>query len=239
MPDNDTVQHEKDNIIDIEIARKAEEQRKQSQRPKHPPMINLPPVTKTMLLIIVGVQLVTTFLLSPPLQADLLLTFGFKPLDWTGQFGADPLAFVTPLTYMALHGGWMHLAMNAAMLMAFGAGCEKWMGGKRFTLFFVLCGIFAAVAEVIAHPYSANPIIGASGALSGLFAAALIGLQKQGRLPVTRFGIWTFAAVWVGISLVFGFFGDALVGSPIAWIAHLGGFFAGLALMQLRYFKFH
>ena len=95
------------------------------------------------------------------------------------------------------------------------------------------------MAEVAVHPYSAYPIIGASGALSGLFAAALIGLQKEGRLPASRFGIWTFAAVWIGISVVFGFFGDDLVGGPIAWIAHLGGFFGGLLLMQFRYFKFY
>lgn len=235
MTDNDTAQHDDKKVIDIRSARRKDEH---GITPKHPPMINLPPITKVILLIIVGIQVILGLLISPPVQADIFLTYGFKPADWTGELGFTPLALVTPITYMALHGGWMHLVMNAAMLMAFGAGVEKWMGAKKFVLFFILCGLFAAMAEVIVHPFSQYPVIGASGALSGLFAAVLIGMQKDGRLPTGRYGIWPFAAVWIGISIVFGFFGDDIAGAPIAWIAHLGGFFGGLLLMKLPYFKF-
>jgi len=238
MPDKDAVKKENSNIINIKNIRRTHGQYRHPYL-NHPPMINLPPVTKIMLCIIIGVQLVTSFLLSPPSQESLFLTFGFKPSDWTILSGFNPFAFVTLVTYMALHGGWMHLAMNGAMLMAFGAGCEKWMGSKKFTLFFILCGICAVVAEVMIHPFSTIPIIGASGALSGLFASVLIGLQKEGRLPAGRYGIWPFAFLWIGISIIFGIFGNDLVGSPIAWIAHLGGFFGGLFLMQFRYFKFY
>lgn len=234
MTENDTPQQDDRKIIDI-AARRGEKDR--AAQSSHPPFLNLPPVTKAMLIGLVLIHAVISLFLSRPDQAALYLTFGFTPAAWTGGFGFTPLSLVTPVTYMALHGGWMHLIMNATMLMAFGAGLERWIGKTRFIVFFILCGLCGVLAETVVHPFLDHPVIGASGALSGLFAAVLIGLQKSGRLPTGRFGIWPFAALWIGISAVFGLFSGDLAGGPIAWAAHLGGFLGGVALTKLRYFR--
>ena len=173
-------------------------------------------------------------------RVSLFLKFGFIPTLWTGQgdYGFDSYALISPITYIFLHGNWMHIAMNGAMLMAFGAGVEQWMGARKYLLFFILCGIAAVVVEVIINPFGVNPVIGASGALSGLFAAILVLLQSQGRLGAGKYGIWPFAAVWIGISVIFGLVGGALMGGvKIAWAAHLGGFIAGFCLLKMPYFN--
>jgi membrane associated rhomboid family serine protease len=222
------------NIVDFKKAEKQPE-----PKPPREPFINLPPITKYLLILILAIHLVITFLISQEDLGWVIFNLGFTPAMWTGQspYPFDIYAAVSPLTYIFLHGGWTHILMNCAMLMAFGAGIEQWMGARKFLIFFILCGILAIIAETIIHPFSINPVIGASGALSGLFAAVLILLQSQGKLPTGKYGIWPFAAFWVGISLLFGLIGGSLAGGQIAWAAHLGGFIAGFLLLRLRYFK--
>ena len=191
------------------------------------------------MILIISIHLALSFGVSDETHGYILFNYGFTPAIWTGQsaYGFDMNALVSPLSYIVLHGGFMHLFMNAAMLMAFGAGVEKWMGAKRFILFFFLCGIAAAFVEMIIHPFSGFPVIGASGAESGLFAAILILLQRQGQLPTGKYGIWPFAAFWIILSIILGFVGGQLMGGEIAWAAHLGGFIAGFALLKLNYFR--
>lgn len=210
-------------------------------KPKHPPFINLPPVTKFLLISMIGLFIITQFILDDDGRTHVFLNFGFIPALWTGQtdygFGFDFNMIISPITYILLHANFMHIAMNGAMLMAFGAGVEKWMGARKFIEFFILCAIASVAFETIIHPSSINPVIGASGAESGLFAAILILLQSRGQLPVGKYGIWPFVGLWIGISLLFGLFGGFMAGGQIAWAAHIGGFFAGLALMRLDYFR--
>lgn len=223
-----------DNIIEF----KAPQSRK-DEKPPHPPLINLPPVTKWLLLILIGIHAILYVVLDVRIRAEIILTFGFIPAIWTDNMFLDApaLSALSPLTYMLLHGNWMHIAMNGAMLMAFGAGVEKTMGARRYLLFFTLCGLMSLIPELLINASSQYPIIGASGALSGLFAAILIILQRDGRLPTGKYGIWPFAAFWIGISVLFGLFGGAFAGGPIAWLAHLGGFIGGFILLQTRYFR--
>lgn len=221
------------NIVDFKKPKK-----KQEDKPSHPPMINLPPITKYLLILIIAIH-VGLFFVNDADKAFILLNFGFIPSIWTGQsaYGFDLYALFSPLTYMFLHGTLMHIIMNSAMLMAFGAGVEQWMGSKKFLIFFILCGLCAVVVETIIHPFSTNPVIGASGAESGLFAAILILLQSQGRLPTGKYGIWPFAAFWIVLSLIMGLVGGVIMGGQIAWAAHLGGFIAGFGLLKINYFK--
>jgi membrane associated rhomboid family serine protease len=222
------------NVVDFKNPKKGKD-----EKPKHPPLINLPPITKALLLITVAVYAVTFLLLDEAARASLFLNFGFVPAIWTGEssYSIDMNTLISPLTYMFLHGNMMHIVMNGTMLMAFGAGIEKWMGAKKFLWFFILCGIASVIVETLIHPFSQHPVVGASGAESGLFAAILIMLQSQGRLPTAKYGIWPFAAFWIGLSLVFGLIGGSVAGSQIAWAAHLGGFIAGFGLLKLKYFK--
>jgi len=230
------------NIVDFN--KKKDEVKKQKppkkDGPKHPPLINLPIMTKILLGIMILCHVIVHFLLPDQDQAFVILNFGFIPSIWTGQsdYGIDVFSVISPLTYMMLHGGWMHIVMNVTMLMAFGAGVEKWMGPTKFLFFFILCGVVAVLFEIIIHPFSMTPVIGASGALSGLFAAILVMLQSQGRLPTGKYGIWPIAAIWMGISILFGLVGGTIGQSPIAWVTHLGGFITGFIALKSHYFKY-
>ncbi len=219
--------------------KKPKNNKKDDNKPNHPPLINLPPVTKALLIIMIAIHAFVFLIMDDDARATFFLNFGFIPSIWTGHndYAIDFNALISPITYMFLHANLMHIIMNGTMLMAFGAGVEKWMGGKRFLIFFILCGIGALIIETIIHPFSQYPVVGASGGISGLFAAILIIMQSQGRLSNGKYGIWPIAAIWVGISLVFGLFGGAIVGGTIAWAAHLGGFITGFGLMKLRYFQ--
>src|SRR6185369_2966299 len=85
----------------------------------------------------------------------------------------DPINYLTPLTSMFLHGGWTHLLGNALFLWVFGNNVEDSMGRVRFLIFYLLCGLAAAAAQVAASPSSPVPMVGASGAISGVLAAYL------------------------------------------------------------------
>lgn len=221
-----------DNIIEFE-------KKTPQKQPKHPPLINLPPVTKYILLALIVIHVIVHVLLNEADQSAVILYFGFIPALWAGHdiFEFEALSALSPLTYMLIHGSWLHLFMNGMMLMAFGAGVEPWLGAKRYFIFLIVCGLIALIPEILINPLSQSPLVGASGAISGLFAAILILLQQQGRLPASKYGIWPFACVWMGISMIFGLAGEQMAGAPIAWLAHIGGFLGGFALLKLRYFK--
>lgn len=206
--------------------------RRPDKKPHPPggPMINLPPATKLMVLAIVGVHILTRFV-SPPAQYWLFANFGFVPAAWTGRAAFTPMTAFSPLTYMLLHGGWSHVLMNGVMLMAFGTGIERWLGGRRMCLFLVLCGLASALVHFALNPFSADPVVGASGGISGLFAAVLVMMQRMGQGVGGRHGLWPFILLWVVISVLFGITGGP-GGSSIAWAAHIGGFLAGLLFLK-------
>jgi len=139
---------------------------------------------------------------------------------------------------MFLHGSWTHLLLNTVMTTAFGAGVERLMGARRMIIFFVLCSLTAALIHFAVSPSSPNPVIGASGGLSGLFAAVLVMMQKMGMGGAGRYGIWPFVILWVGVSIMFGMMG-APGGGSVAWVAHIGGFLAGFIFLKpvMRYIK--
>jgi len=214
------------------MRREQEKQWRREYRAKNraEPLLNLPPVTKIMLFVMLAVHIGLLLFLDDPQRYWVYFNFGFVSADYTVAFPGWP-AFIGPFTYMLIHGNWLHIAMNGTMLLAFGSGVEKWLGGRRMLILFTLCSLAAAAFHFALSPFSDDPIIGASGGLSGLFAAVLIMLQQQGRLGAGRYGIWPFAAFWIGISIVFGMLG-APDGSLIAWAAHIGGFLAGLVLVK-------
>lgn len=223
-----------DNIIRLPTPRERARAEKNARRAaqQHEPMINLPPVTKIFLGLFLAVHL---FITSGLDDVDRYGAFEHFGLVSGGYTGAAPVPLwsllIAPFSYSFLHGSWLHLGMNGAMMMAFGAGCERWLGALRFTLLFFACALAAAAVQFAWDPSSTQPVIGASGGLSGLFAAVLVMMQRRGMTP-GRYGIWPFALVWVGISVIFGLIGGP-DGSVIAWPAHIGGFLAGFAFMRL------
>ena len=200
------------------------------------PLINMPPFTKYLLLALVGIHLIVTFILSDEQRQWVISHLGFIPGRFTGEADFEALALLTPFTSMFLHGGWIHLAMNAVMLLAFGSGIERWMSGKKMIAFFIACGLLGTACHFALNIHSINPVIGASAGISGLFAAALVMLNKNTVGMTGKFGLWPIAIFWVAISVVFGFVDNPQMGvesGEIAWAAHVGGFLGGFLVLKM------
>ena len=205
-----------------------------SDRPTPParqPILNLPPITKALLIVNVAVH-VLRLLLPAHLDDALVSTFAFIPARYTLADGLGWPALVDPITYQFLHANFIHLGVNMLALLAFGSGVERRIGGWRMLVFFLVCGVVSALAHLAAYPSTPEPIVGASGAISGLFGGVL--RFQFGAAPGRRRGLWPIIILWIAVNFVVGQTGmPGADSAPIAWVAHLGGFLAGLLLFDL------
>jgi membrane associated rhomboid family serine protease len=196
--------------------------------PANPPLFNIPPVTLSLLVLFAAIYSCMSFLIPPGAAYWAYIHLGFIPGRFTGNALFNPIQFITPFTHMFLHGSWLHLGMNSLMLLAFGSGLEKWIGARRMILIFIASGLFGILAHFLLFPTAIAPVVGASGGLSGLFAAVLVTMNRQSG---NKNGLLAFIVLWIVISVVFG-----MTGGPdnmaIAWAAHIGGFLGGLALVR-------
>jgi membrane associated rhomboid family serine protease len=177
-------------------------------------------------------------------QQAVILGLGFIPATLLGGAVLPPeLVRVPPaatlLTSMFLHGGWGHLAGNMLYLYIFGKQVEGAMGHRRYALFYLLCGALAALAEAVTNMDSRSPMIGASGAISGVLGAYLV-LRPRGRILMLNPFAWPSRLVHVPAALVLGvWFLLQVVASlragggqeGIAWVAHVAGFVMGMMLI--------
>jgi membrane associated rhomboid family serine protease len=158
---------------------------------------------------------------------------------------ADPRNWLSPVVSMFLHGSWGHLLFNGLFLWVFGNNIEDVMGRGRFLVFYLLCGIAAAVTHVLLQPASAVPTVGASGAISGVMGAYLLLFPRVRVRMLFIFVIffrviplpaWLVLLWWFGLQVLLGVL-DATALEPtqggVAVWAHVGGFVAGLALVRL------
>jgi membrane associated rhomboid family serine protease len=146
------------------------------------------------------------------------------------------------LTSMFLHGSWMHLIGNMWFLWLFGNNIEDSMTRPRFVAFYLLCGLAAALLQVVFDPDSIVPMVGASGAISGVMGAYLV-LYPRVRvftfLPLGFFftsvalPAWFMLVYWAVIQLVGGFTSVGSEEGGVAFWAHVGGFVAGVVLVKL------
>lgn len=148
------------------------------------------------------------------------------------------------LTSMFMHGGWLHLIGNMWYLWIFGDNVEGRLGHVRFLMFYLLCGGIACLAHSIVHVDSAVPLVGASGAIAGVLGAYLMTWPKAKVLtwvPVIVVGYFIEfpAIVLLGLWFLMQLLNEtlALAGpaevQSVAWMAHIGGFVAGMALVRL------
>ena len=168
----------------------------------------------------------------------VIVNFGLTPK----VFLSGPLlSFFTLFTSMFMHGGFMHLAGNMLYLWIFGDNIEGALGHFRFILFYFLCGTAAAFTQILSAPDSTIPMIGASGAVSGVLGAYLIFYPRARIRTFVFLGIFiTFLRLPAVLLLGFWILGQVISavvsnpGSPgVAWFAHLGGFFMGMLLAPL------
>ncbi len=195
-------------------------------KPKSEPIFNLPPVAQNLSLLLLGIHIIL-FFLPNHMMMFTVYNLSFIPARYTEAMPFDIFAIISPITHMLLHGGWMHVLINVGMLMAFGSGVEKSLGSRRMLIVFIVSGVVGAVTHFVFYYGENYSLIGASGGISGLFAAMLVMLDQQGG---DKKRLIIIAAVWVGISLLFGIIGMVGTKMDIAWTAHIGGFFAGLCL---------
>lgn len=186
------------------------------------------------------------FFVYPHREQHIILAYGVIPGTIFGDLYLDPDIAVLPptltiITSMFLHGGWMHLIGNMLYLWIFGNNVEDAMGHLKFVGFYLLCGIAAFLFHAAGDPQSQIPMVGASGALSGVLGAYLLLFPRaKVTVLVPLFIIfWTFRLPaflvlggWFGLQIVnVGLGGDG----GIAWWAHIGGFIAGM--MLIPFFK--
>ena len=147
----------------------------------------------------------------------------------------------TLVTSMFLHGGWFHLLGNLWFLWVFGDIIEDVMGPVRFTAFYLLCGLAAALAQILTDPASAVPMVGASGAIGGVMGgyALLYPRAKVQTLIILGFYITTVGVpailmlgYWFLLQVLGGLPALGSQGGGVAFWAHIGGFLAGLILVR-------
>lgn len=226
---------------------------------QEPPAFNVPSVV----LLFIGAMIVAFAAFdwaTPERQEEMLILFALFPARYIAPVAHPDLLFPggvagdlwTLITYTFMHGSWTHVIMNAIWLLAFGSAIARRIGSFRFVLFYFFCGIVGALLHVALNGGSLIPVVGASGAISGLMGGAarfvflaggplggLTGQAGPSSAPRAQAGVFKalsdrrvliFVGVWIGINFVFGASGITPSGetADIAWVAHLGGFFAGL-----------
>ena len=174
-----------------------------------------------------------------------LVVFGFTPASllegYSPVAGIAVPAGLTILTSMFLHGSILHIAGNMLYLWIFGNNVEDAMGHLRFLLFYLVCGVAAALTLAYIDPASRVPMVGASGAISGVLAAYVLLFPRARVTVIVPLGIifypFKIAAIWVvGFWFVLQLF-SATATHPdqpgVAWWAHVGGFIAGALLTPI------
>jgi len=199
----------------------------------------------TVSLVILNV-LVFLFELSQPSGAlqSFIQAWGVVPREY--RLAHDiaptiPLPFwSTLITSMFLHGGWMHLGGNMLYLWIFGDNLEKAMGHMRFLFFYLTCGIAAGLAHIFFSGASNVPTVGASGAISGVLGGYIVLFPRNQVRVLTRGGIVALPAIavlgfWIVIQLIngLGSLGVRTESGGVAYMAHVGGFVAGVVLVKL------
>ncbi len=225
----------------------------QEPPPGREPVFNIPAIVVAFIALCAGLHFFRMAVLSPEADMSLLLRFAFWPIRYSGGYDLDVYAFVSPVSYSLLHGDLLHLAVNMVWLAAFGSPLARRLGVPRFILFWIVTSLGAVALHFAVYPNGIAPLVGASGAISGMMgAAARFGFRidrREGRgrfngpvLPIpvvlTMRPVVVFLVVWMIINVVTGLgFATPGVQGQIAWEAHVGGFligFLGLRLFDRR-----
>mgnify|MGYP006277476735 CR=1 FL=1 len=151
--------------------------------------------------------------------------------------------WLTIFTAMFVHGGLLHIGGNMWFLWIFGDNVEDRMGRGRFLLFYLVTGLAAAAAQIVSDPSSSTPMVGASGAVAGVLGAYLM-LYPHGRVLTLMWIVWfvqfielpaiIVLGMWIVLQVVQALIGQGMLsGGGVAYLAHIGGFLAGMALVKV------
>jgi len=205
------------------------------------------PVVNVLLICANVVVFLYEVSLGPRLE-EFIATYGFVPAALSSlpalPFSAWPGVLLTVFTSMFIHGGWVHLIGNMWFLWIFGDNVEDRMGHGRYLVFYLLCGVTATMTQALINPFSDVPMVGASGAISGVLGAYMLLFPHSTvvtlvplfffvhlvEIPAFFFlGFWALIQFLQGIStLPYAH----LIKGGVAWWAHLGGFICGMILAK-------
>ena len=194
----------------------------------YPPMFNLPPGVKSLILVLAMIHLGQN-LMPAPLDNKLEAALGYYPYrywlllngDWGGP-GFEVVA--TPITYMFLHVNPTHLIVNVLSLAAFGSQVERTSGARFMVWLFLMCGAIGAFTQFAVNPTGHEIVVGASAGISGLFAVSFMSLAR--RQNMSRRRLFSMICTVIAITCITGAVG--MRGMSVAWVSHVGGFLAGL-----------
>ncbi|MEJ2517383.1 MAG: rhomboid family intramembrane serine protease [Methyloceanibacter sp.] len=219
--------------------------------PAREPIFNLPRAVTLSAGLMIVMQIVLS-LLPAATGLNVFLTLAMIPARYTGAASELPGGYVSAVTsfvtYMVVHGGWLHLTVNVLWMLAFGTAVARRVSIAGFFQFSILCGIAGALAHLVLHWGEVSPMVGASAAISGQMAAALrfIFFARGGphgeapdfaHVPLAPLSetlrdgkVMGFIAFWLILNVYFGITGASFGSGPsdeIAWEAHIGGFVCG------------
>jgi membrane associated rhomboid family serine protease len=208
----------------------------------HTPSQRMPIVTVTLIAVNVAVFLYEVFVAQG--SETFFYQYGLVPCVVTMQCSPIPGAlpgWLTFLSAMFMHGGWLHIGGNMLYLWIFGNNVEDILGPIGFTAFYLLCGVLASFAQIATNTASTVVNIGASGAIAGVLGAYLLCFPNARIDTLIFFGYFTRMTTLPAVIVLGGWFvlqlfsGVASLGGPdaggVAFFAHAGGFIAGMALI--------
>lgn len=204
-----------------------------------------PPVVTLAIIGLNTYVFLKEFLLGAWAGRRFILYYGLIPCSLTGGCHILGRAFspeVTLFTSMFVHAGFFHFAGNMLYLWIFGNNVEDSMGRFRYAVFYLLSGLGAAFAQILVNPVSRIPMVGASGAISGVLGAYLLLFPQARVLTLIPFGLFTQVAeipalivlgFWIVVQLFNGLLTFNFEGGGVAVFAHIGGFAVGMLLVGL------
>ncbi len=205
------------------------------------------PVVTILIIISCFAVFLYEVILPPNLREVFISMFAVIPYEITHGVDIPPPDPLTPygnlVSYQYLHGSWMHIIGNMLFLWVFGDNVEDRLGKFKYFIFYTVCGIVAALIQVIVYPNSTIPLIGASGAISGVLGAYAVLFPRAQiitlififfLIDIVAVPALVWIAAWFMIQFVSALFSAThLSMGGVAWFAHLGGFLAGVILVKL------
>jgi membrane associated rhomboid family serine protease len=216
------------------------------------PALNVPPVVFWLAAALAAVHVIRR-VVSPDADAWIVLAFAFIPARYGPLAEMLPGGWAaclwTPASYAFLHADWLHLGVNLIWMASFGSALARRFGALRFLVLSLFAAVAGAGLHYVVYAGDEGLMVGASGAVSGMMAAAARFAFAPGgplaggagpqafRIPaqpltavLANSRALAFILVWFGVNLLFGLGGELIPGvsGPIAWEAHVGGFLAGL-----------
>ena len=198
----------------------------------------------TIGIIISNILIFLLEIISPPGMEKTVYAYGAVPQYILTFEKFQPIhPALTVFTAMFMHGGLFHLGGNMLYLWIFGNNIEDKLGHLRFIIFYIFCGITAAYSHALIDPHSLTPMIGASGAISGILGAYLLLFPRAGVNTLIFLGFFVqvvkipaliVIGFWAIVQFINGLVSTGLVKQGgVAWFAHIGGFLTGLLTIKL------